>query len=170
MTEIIDSFQDNSNLIAPHNYSFNFKPTLKPSQKIFDVDISTTPLQPVEFSVNTLNYRFTKRLERFKRERTKLPTNKPEKVKDFETMYQRHQHITFTIINYLQMLFNVIIFGTILYIFVKIIMVVKQDFRLKAQEHLEGEKRNDTTFNKSSLIFFNLQYYSRNDCHAQTAT
>lgn len=56
-------------------------------------------------------------------------------------MYLRHQDITFTIINYLQMFFNIIVAVTVLYIFIKVLTVVKQDFRLKAQEHLDG-KRN----------------------------
>lgn len=92
----------------------------------------------MSFSVNTLTHRFNKRGENFRREEPKVLVKKPEIAKNYESMYQRHQHITFTIINYLQMFFNVIVVGTILYIFIKIILVVKQDFRLKAQEHFEG--------------------------------
>lgn len=39
------------------------------------------------------------------------------------------------------MFFNIIVAVTVLYIFIKVLTVVKQDFRLKAQEHLDG-KRN----------------------------
>ncbi|KAI7897299.1 Brl1/Brr6 domain-containing protein [Mucor mucedo] len=67
-------------------------------------------------------------------------------------MYERHQHITFTIINYLQMFFNVIVVGTILYIFVKIILVVKQDFRLKAKEHFEVLQHDRLTCSKKYMI------------------
>ncbi|KAI9273827.1 Brl1/Brr6 domain-containing protein [Helicostylum pulchrum] len=52
-------------------------------------------------------------------------------------MYQRHQYISYTIITYIQMAFNAIVTITLLYIFIKIVLVVKQDFKLKALEHFD---------------------------------
>ena len=142
---LIDSSKQDSKTIAPPDYSFNFIPTLKPSQKLFDVDNTTaeTNIKPEPYSANTLTLRFNKRLEK-RKEIEKRIKRIPEQIVHsstaYEPMYQRHQYISYTIITYIQMTFNIVITITILYLFTKIILVVKQDFRLKAQEHFDGKK------------------------------
>ncbi|KAI9354421.1 Di-sulfide bridge nucleocytoplasmic transport domain-containing protein [Pilaira anomala] len=137
-----DSSKKDSKTIAPPDYSFNFIPTLKPSQKLFDVDNTTaeTNIRPEPYSANTLTLRFNKRLEKRKeieKRIERIPKQVVHSSTVYEPMYQRHQYISYTIITYIQMTFNIVITITILYLFTKIILVVKQDFRLKAQEHFD---------------------------------
>lgn len=122
---------------------------------MFDINLETTMthvesgLKPVEFSVTTLTHRFYKRSQKFKLEKQKkqvdltvVKTTTVDRATNtqYEPMYLRHQDISYTIITYLQMSFNIIISATVLYIFAKMILVVKQDFRLKAQEHVDGKR------------------------------
>lgn len=148
---------------APKDYSFNFTPTVKPSQKIFDAGEhmelkSNIDFKPVNYSISTLTHRFRKRAEarQQKRKSSLLYNNnsnsnshQPQQQNNiavvtnnypsskYEPMYLRHQDISYTIITYLQMTFNIIITVTVLYIFTKIILVIKQDFKLKAQEQVD---------------------------------
>jgi hypothetical protein len=103
--------------------------------------------KPIEFSAHTLTHRFNNRSQNFKLEESrkkKIDVTVVNSVQNaatntsYEPMYLRHQAISYTIITYIQMAFNIIISVTILYVFTKIILVVKQDFRLKAQEYVDG--------------------------------
>ncbi|KAG2230221.1 hypothetical protein INT48_002091, partial [Thamnidium elegans] len=138
-TDTIDSSKDASKSIAPADYSFNFIPTLQPSQKLFDVEDTSTDIKPKPYSANTLTLRLNKRLEERKLVETyrKKPVETIVRSTSYEPMYQRHQYISYTIITYIQMAFNIVITITVLYIFIKIVLVVKQDFKLKALEHFD---------------------------------
>ncbi|KAL0143029.1 Di-sulfide bridge nucleocytoplasmic transport domain-containing protein [Mucor lusitanicus] len=118
---------------APKDYNFNFVPTIQPHQKIFDLDISKrdTSTPPADLGINTLTQRF---ISRSKSTSSSVSIIKPS----YEPMYLRHRDISYTVIIYMQMAFNIIISSTVLYIFGNIILTVRQDFRLKAEEHTEA--------------------------------
>lgn len=128
---------------APKDYNFNFVPTIQPHQKIFDLNISTrdTSTPPADLGINTLTQRFITRSKKFWME-SKKPTSTSNSVSiikpSYEPMYLRHRDISYTVIIYMQMAFNIIISTTVLYIFGNIILTVRQDFRLKAEEHTEA--------------------------------
>jgi hypothetical protein len=136
-----DSTQEDDKRIAPDDYNFNFMPTLKPNQKLFDLDLPlNTSKPPVELSVGTLTHRFNARSRQFKcKPISKQSPVSSLEVKTYEPMYLRHQDISYTVIVYIQMAFNIIISFAALYIFTKMIFVVKQDFKLKAEEHTNGK-------------------------------
>ncbi|KAI8971041.1 Brl1/Brr6 domain-containing protein [Pilobolus umbonatus] len=67
-------------------------------------------------------------------------------------MYLKHQDITYTILTYIQMAFNVIISSTILYLFIQLVLVVRQDFRLKAEEHLDIIQQEKNQCSKNYMI------------------
>lgn len=50
----------------------------------------------------------------------------------------KHQNISYTIIIYFQMLFNIVVSLTVLYIFLQVILVIRQDFKLEVDKQLEG--------------------------------
>ncbi|KAI8085833.1 Di-sulfide bridge nucleocytoplasmic transport domain-containing protein [Gilbertella persicaria] len=104
--------------IAPRDYNFNFIPTLQPKQN------KHTP------SVSTLTQRFKSRLNEYK------PTKPPTTAIAPEPAFIKHQLISYTILIYMQTIFNVVVSMTVLYIFGKIMFAIKQDFRLKTQEHI----------------------------------
>lgn len=128
---------------APKDYNFNFVPTIQPHQKMFDLDLSKrdTSTPPADFGINTLTQRFISRSKKFWVE-SKKPTSTSSSVSiakpSYEPTYLRHRDISYTVIVYMQMAFNIIISTTVLFIFGKIILTVRQDFRLKAEEHIEG--------------------------------
>ncbi|KAI9484086.1 MAG: Di-sulfide bridge nucleocytoplasmic transport domain-containing protein [Benjaminiella poitrasii] len=146
-TEKDDPSNDLSSL---QNYKFNFVPKIKPNQKIFFSGDQSSSIDqpPAALSVNTLTHRFSARLRQFEK---KKKTENKEKCRNtniainsvsvqggqtaYEPRYLRHQDISYTVIIYIQMAFNIIISGTVLYIFAKMILAVKQDFRIKAEEY-----------------------------------
>ncbi|CAO0791786.1 unnamed protein product [Mucor circinelloides] len=129
--------------IAPKDYNFNFVPTLQPHQRIFDLDLPKrdTSTPPADLGINTLTQRFISRSKKFWME-SKKPTSTSNSVSiikpSYEPMYLRHRDISYTVIIYIQMAFNIIVSTTVLYIFGKIILTVRQDFRLKTEEHTEA--------------------------------
>ncbi|KAI8988268.1 Di-sulfide bridge nucleocytoplasmic transport domain-containing protein [Mycotypha africana] len=56
----------------------------------------------------------------------------------YESRFLKHQDITYTIVLYIQTLFNIICSFCIFYIFVNIILSIKQDFKLKTEEHIHA--------------------------------
>ncbi|CAO3618150.1 unnamed protein product [Mucor hiemalis] len=94
---------DQENHFAPKDYAFNFTPTLKPSQKIFNVGatIDNSNFKPVNYSISTLSHRFRKRAEE-KKQKKKLNLNYNNTPNNshialvtnnhpYEPMYLRHQ-------------------------------------------------------------------------------
>lgn len=59
----------------------------------------------------------------------------------YEPHFIKHQEFAYTVIVYIQTAFNIIISSTIIYLFIKIILVIRQDFNLKAREHLDGKRQ-----------------------------
>ncbi|KAI7903514.1 Di-sulfide bridge nucleocytoplasmic transport domain-containing protein [Cokeromyces recurvatus] len=130
------------------DFKFNFIPKLTSDQIIFNNnDLSSTVNQsPKSLNINTLTRHFNARLNQFeKTKETKTLYNKPinsisfqhqETKTVYEPIYLKHQDILYTIIIYIQMAFNIIISSVALYIFTNIILAIKQDFRIKAEEYV----------------------------------
>ncbi|KAG2203698.1 hypothetical protein INT46_001728, partial [Mucor plumbeus] len=150
----------NNRRLAPKDYNFNFVPTIQPHQKIFDLNLSVvdTSIPPTDLGANTLTQRFISRSKKFwtigaKNPKCKATNNSVSIIKpsssSYEPSYLRHRDISYTVIIYVQMVFNVIISTVVLYIFIKILLTVRQDFLLKAEEHTEElyKKRLDCTNN-----------------------
>lgn len=97
---------------------------------------------PAELSINTLTQRFKSRSEARNIEKEDqialAPYPQHQQLEPQVPLYIKHQEITYTVIVYIQMAFNIIISSTVIYLFINIILVVRQDFSLKAKEHLDG--------------------------------
>lgn len=111
-----------------------------------NLSVVDTSIPPTDLGANTLTQRFISRSKKFwtietKNPKSKATSNSVSIIKpssSYEPSYLRHRDISYTVIIYVQMAFNVIISTTVLYIFSKILLTIRQDFRLKAEEHTEG--------------------------------
>ncbi|CEP17443.1 hypothetical protein [Parasitella parasitica] len=122
-------------------FNFDFVPRAQAHQKILDLNLSlnrSTP--PVRLNPNILTQRFASRSRKFWRERkdSKITTSSVSIIKTpYEPTYLRHQHISYTAMLYVQMTFNIIVSVVFLYMFINIVLTVRQDFRLKAVERIQ---------------------------------
>ncbi|KAI9279078.1 Di-sulfide bridge nucleocytoplasmic transport domain-containing protein [Sporodiniella umbellata] len=118
---------------------FNFIPKLQPNQRLFDVD---SPKNVHQLSAISLTQRYKKRAKDYfgqSEKQTRHPiVNLQVSSTSQESSITRHQNISYTVILYLQLFFNTIIFFTALYVFLQVALVMRQDFNLKVGEQLDA--------------------------------
>ncbi|KAG1058137.1 hypothetical protein G6F43_000081 [Rhizopus delemar] len=128
--------EQETKLIASGNYNFNFIPKLQPNQRIFDDE---SPEATRQLSAFTLTQRYKKRAKEYFNNRriTQAVIKQPMHIASSELSIIKHQNISYTIIIYFQMLFNIVVSLTVLYIFLQVILVIRQDFKLEVDKQLE---------------------------------
>ncbi|OBZ84587.1 Nucleus export protein brr6 [Choanephora cucurbitarum] len=133
--------------VIPKDFNFSFIPSLHTNTKQF----ANTKLKLTsQTDAYTLTQRFRARLREFQKQAqsantsslsvamTSKSTSQTAIQKAQPPNYLKHQFISYTILVYIQMLFNVIFSVGILYIAIKIVLAVKQDFYIKTQDHISA--------------------------------
>ncbi|KAI8389302.1 Di-sulfide bridge nucleocytoplasmic transport domain-containing protein [Blakeslea trispora] len=133
--------------VIPKNFDFSFIPDLHTKAKQFT---NTTPEHTSQTDVYTITRRFRSRLRELQK-KSRLPDNLSSTIATTSKSasqtviqqaqtptYLKHQFISYTIIIYMQMLFNVIFSVGILYVAIKIALAVRQDFYIKTQDHISA--------------------------------
>ncbi|KAI8643073.1 Di-sulfide bridge nucleocytoplasmic transport domain-containing protein [Parasitella parasitica] len=131
----------NIDRLALKDFKFDFTPTAQTHSKTLDRNLLIDTSAPsVGLNPNVLTQRFVSRSKKFWRESKdlKATASSVSTVKPpYEPVYLRHQDISDTVIVYVQMIFNIIVSATFLYIFINVMLTVRQDFRLKAVERIQ---------------------------------
>ncbi|KAG1461702.1 hypothetical protein G6F56_005669 [Rhizopus delemar] len=130
--------EQETKMIASSNYGFNFIPKLRPNQRIFD---DNSPKATRHLSAQNLTERFKKRTKEYsalnKKRFARPITNQHVSVASHESSIIKHQNISYTIVIYLQLFFNTVVSLVVLYVFIQVILVLQEDFKLKVEEQLE---------------------------------